>query len=69
MPKVVDKPKSKAQIQADSDAKRGVKIKAFKLHIDDIAYIDDLAQQHNLKNNELLIKAIRYYAQEVLEKG
>lgn len=64
MPKIVDKPKSRNQIQYDSDEKRGVKIKGFKLHLDDIALIEQLSARLGVPQNQLIMDAIRAY-----EKG
>ncbi|WFF38017.1 hypothetical protein LU290_07060 [Moraxella nasibovis] len=64
MPKVTTNPKSRTQIQADSDAKRGIKIKAFKLHLDDIAMIEQVAERLGLPQNQLIVEAVRAY-----EKG
>lgn len=64
MPKVTTNPKSRNQIQYDSDAKRGVKIKGFKLHLDDIAMIEQVAERLGLPQNQLIVEAVRAY-----EKG
>jgi len=53
--------KTPTEIQRDSDSKRGVKVKSFKLKLDDIAYIEQVAKKHDLSHNELLIQAIRFY--------
>ncbi|WLF83792.1 hypothetical protein [Moraxella sp. ZY210820] len=64
MPKIVEQPKSRNQIQYDSDEKRGVKIKGFKLHLDDIALIEQLSARLDVPQNQLIMDAIRAY-----EKG
>lgn len=51
------------EIQKDSDAKRGVKPKTFKIPLSEHDFIDELAKQHGLKLNELLIAAIHHYAE------
>lgn len=61
MPKIVEQVKSRTQIQADSDAKRGVKLKAFKLHEDDIAMIEQAAKDLNLAQNRLIVDAVKLY--------
>ncbi|AOA58320.1 hypothetical protein [Acinetobacter larvae] len=53
--------KSRSEIQHASDLKRNVKVKGFKLKLDDIAYIEDVAKRHNLSHNELLIQAIQFF--------
>lgn len=64
MPKIVDKPKSLNQIQYDSDAKRGVKVKGFKLHLDDIAFIEQMAERLNIPQNQLIVDAVRAYQKD-----
>ncbi|AKG09367.1 hypothetical protein AAX05_03335 [Moraxella bovoculi] len=64
MPKLTDNPKSRTQIQADSDAKRSIKLKAFKLHTDDIDFIVQSAKELGLNQNELLMNAIRDYVKK-----
>lgn len=64
MPKIVSQPKSKTQIQAESDARRGIKNKAFKLHETDIAFIIETAKALNMNQNELVMTAIRAYAKQ-----
>ncbi|STZ55595.1 Uncharacterised protein [Moraxella lacunata] len=66
MPKLTDTPKSRTQIQADSDAKRGIKLKAFKLHESDIEFIVATAKRLGMNQNELLMTAIREYAENRL---
>ncbi len=61
MPKYTTSPKSRNQIQYDSDEKRGVKIKAFKLHIDDIAMIETAAKTLNIPQNRLIVEAVKAY--------
>lgn len=57
-------PKSRAQIQAKSDAKRGVVSKTYKLHQDDVELIKSLAERLGIPQNQLIMDAIRAY-----EKG
>ncbi|WP_434278954.1 hypothetical protein [Acinetobacter sp. CE-15] len=57
--------KSPTEIQRDSDSKRGVKVKSFKLKLDDIAYIEQVAKKHDLSHNELLMQAIRFYDENI----
>ncbi|WLF84847.1 hypothetical protein [Moraxella sp. ZY210820] len=61
MPKIVERPKTRTQIQAESDAKRGIKIKAFKFKIEDIQFIEQTAKDLDLNQNELVLKAIHFY--------
>lgn len=56
-------PKTRTQIQAESDAKRGIKLKAFKLHTDDIAMIEQVARDLNMPQNRLIVEAVKaFYA-------
>ena len=43
MPKIVANPKTRAQIQKDSDARRGVKPIGFKVPIEFAELLDELA--------------------------
>lgn len=49
---------SRAEINARSDAKRGVKVKGFKLHESTIAQIEQLAQQLGLSQSQLIKLAV-----------
>lgn len=57
--------KTLTEIQRDSDSKRGVKVKAFKLKLDDITYIEQVAKKHGLSHNELLMQAIHFYNENI----
>ncbi len=46
--------KSKAQIQKESDARRGVKDKKFQLPLTTIANIETLAKQRGLSQSRLI---------------
>lgn len=61
MPKIVKTPKTRSQIQADSDAKRGIITKSYKLHRDDVELIKQTAEQLDMAQNELIVKAVRAY--------
>lgn len=52
---------TKNQIQQKSDAKRGFRVKSFKLKIEDIAYIEQVARDRGLSQNNLLIQAVTYF--------
>lgn len=54
--------KSITEIQKDSDDKRGLKVKGFKIPLSEHEFIDNLAKQHALSNAELLLKAMHHYA-------
>lgn len=53
--------KSITEIQAKSDMKRGVKVKGFKLHVDDIALIEQVSTDLNIPQSQLIIDAVKFY--------
>lgn len=53
--------KSRTEIQKQSDAKRGVKTKAFKLPLDFIAEFEQLARDAELSNNAFLMHLVECY--------
>lgn len=53
--------KSITEIQAKSDMKRGVKVKGFKLHVDDIALIEQVSIDLNIPQSQLIIDAVKFY--------
>lgn len=55
---------TRAEINAKSEAKRGIKQKAFKLHIDTIALIERLASEYQLPHNQLIKLAVERLASE-----
>lgn len=55
--------KSRTQIQKDSDAKRGVKTKAFKLPIAFIEEFEQLARTLDMSNNAFLMHVVECYKQ------
>lgn len=64
MPKIVANPKTRNQIQKESNERLGIKTKGFKLHIDDIAMIDNAAKALNIPQNQLIVDAVRAYVKE-----
>ena len=52
---------TRAEIQQKSDAKRGVKTKGFKLHVDDIALIEKASNQLDVPQAQLIMDAIKFY--------
>lgn len=56
--------KSRNQIQYDSDARRGVKIKGFKLPLAVIEQIETLSKTHNIPQSHLLIEAVELWAKQ-----
>ncbi|OCG24194.1 MULTISPECIES: hypothetical protein [unclassified Gilliamella] len=53
--------KSITEIQAKSDQKRGVKVKGFKLHVDDIALIEQASKNLDVSQAQLIVDAVKFY--------
>lgn len=49
------------QIVKESDARRGVKVKGFKLSLEDIQLIENTAKELNIPQNQLIMDAVRAY--------
>lgn len=64
MPKIVEKPKTRTQIQRESDERLGIMTKAYKLHRDDVAMIKATAERLGLPQNQLIVKAVLAYAEQ-----
>lgn len=58
MPKITDTPKTRTQINADSDAKRGVKAKTYKLKIELVDDIATLSDKLGITQAEVIGRAI-----------
>ena len=58
MPKLVKTPKTLSQIVADSDARRGMKAKSYKLPIELIDKIATLSATHGITQGELIAQAV-----------
>lgn len=54
---------SRTEIVNRSDAKRGIKLKAFKLPVEVIAEIKELSQKLNIPQNQLIIQAVQLFKQ------
>lgn len=54
---------SRNEIQAKSEAKRGIKQKSFKLPLEMIAEIEELSQKLNIPQNQLIIQAVELFKQ------
>ncbi|OAV28953.1 hypothetical protein [Moraxella catarrhalis] len=61
MPKITSTPKTQTQIQKESNARRGVKNKAFTLKLDDIELIKSLSKRLDIPQNQLIMDAVRAY--------
>lgn len=64
MPKIVKTPKTKAQIQADSDAKRGVKQIGFKVPMTFADELDELAKKTGKTKNIIIMEAVKLWAKQ-----
>lgn len=64
MPKIVKNPKTRAQIQADSDARRGVKPIGFKVPIEFAELLDELAKQTGKTKNVIIMEAVRLWTKQ-----
>ncbi|OOS01289.1 ribbon-helix-helix protein, CopG family [Canicola haemoglobinophilus] len=52
-----------AERVAKSDAKRGIKLKAFKLPLEVIQEIEQISQQMGIPQNQLIIQALECFKQ------
>ncbi|QQF85668.1 hypothetical protein [Histophilus somni] len=52
-----------AERVAKSDAKRGIKLKAFKLPLEVIEEIEQISQQLGIPQNQLIIQALECFKQ------
>ncbi|STZ06363.1 hypothetical protein [Moraxella ovis] len=64
MPKVVANPKSRNQIQRESDARRGVKHIGFKVPIEFADELDRLAKQTGKTKNIIIMEAVALWASQ-----
>lgn len=63
MPKVVSNPKTKAQIQADSDAKRGVKVASYKFPIEFLNELTALSEKTGLSRSVIIMTAVKAWGE------
>lgn len=52
---------TRVQINKKSDDKRGVKVKGFKIHVDDIAFIEQTSKDLNISQGRLIVDAVKFY--------
>ncbi|EQA03630.1 hypothetical protein Q7469_02990 [Glaesserella parasuis] len=52
------------ELQARSEAKRGVKLKGFKLHQETIELIERLAEQHGISQTQVIVQAVELFNQK-----
>ncbi|MBS9781937.1 MAG: ribbon-helix-helix protein, CopG family [Gammaproteobacteria bacterium] len=55
--------KSRIQIQKESDNRRGVKVKGFKLPLETIAKIQVMSEQQGISGAKLVVKMTEFYEQ------
>lgn len=55
---------SRNEIQAKSEAKRGIKAKSFKLPVAFIAEIEALSEKLGIPQNQLIIQAVEEFKQK-----
>ena len=65
MPKIVASPKTRVQIQKESNERRGVKNKAFTLKLDGIELIKSLSKRLGIPQNQLIMDAVRAYQSQL----
>ncbi|MFB6349338.1 hypothetical protein ACFBZI_07885 [Moraxella sp. ZJ142] len=68
MPKIVANPKTKAQIQAESDARRGVKTASYKFPL---GFIDELAQlskETGLSRPAIIMQAVHLWKDQKVQE-
>ncbi|WP_249961510.1 ribbon-helix-helix protein, CopG family [Histophilus somni] len=54
---------TKQEIQAKSDAKRGVRLQSYKLHEDVIALLAELSSQTGLSKTQIVTQGIKLFAE------
>lgn len=67
MPKLVQTPKTRSQIQADSDARRGVKVASYKFPTQFIDELAALSAQTGLSRSDIIMKAVKAWKQSPIE--
>lgn len=63
MPKVTTTPKTRTQINKDSEAKRGIVNKGFKIPKETADLIDRLATEQGVSRGTILVQALAQYTQ------
>ncbi|MDO4895657.1 hypothetical protein [Moraxella sp.] len=60
--KIIKKPKTKAQIQADSDAKRGVKVASYKFPVEFIDELTVLSEKTGMSRSAIIMQAVELWS-------
>lgn len=58
-------PKPNSISQKKSDEKRGVKVKAFKMKLEDIALIEETAAKLGISQVDLVVRAVRELQEKI----
>lgn len=67
MPKLAQTPKTRSQIQADSDARRGVKVASYKFPTQFIDELAALSAQTGLSRSDIIMKAVKAWKQSPID--
>ena len=54
---------TRAEINAKSDAKRGVRVQSYELHEDIIALLAELSEQSGLSKTQIVAQGIKLFAE------
>ena len=63
MPKIVANPKTRDQIQKDSDARRGVKVASYKFPTEFIDELTVLSEKTGLSRSAIIMQAVKAWGQ------
>ncbi|MGX3020940.1 ribbon-helix-helix protein, CopG family [Ursidibacter sp. B-7004-1] len=55
---------TRQEINAKSDAKRGIKQKSLKLHIDTISLLEQLSKEMGIGQNQVVTLALKQFAEQ-----
>ncbi|MDO4698163.1 MAG: ribbon-helix-helix protein, CopG family [Pasteurellaceae bacterium] len=55
---------TRQEINAKSDAKRGIKQKSLKLHIDTIALLERLSEEMGIGQNQVVTQALKMFDEQ-----
>ena len=69
MPKVTNTPKTRTQINKDSESKRGIVNKGFKIPKETADLIDQLAISQGVSRGNILVQAIQVYVQSLNQQS
>ncbi|MCT8655934.1 ribbon-helix-helix protein, CopG family [Glaesserella parasuis] len=55
---------TRAEINAKSDKKRGVRVQSYKLHEDVITLLSELSEQTGLSKTQIITQGIKLFAEQ-----